>query len=94
MLLDQRNFERASLIASFPILLSLQFYIILLGSYFMTVEVTIKLMQDQLQKWANMWNIVENIMTVALVCHGGDEYFDKSSNVFLKPSGETDRDQS
>ena len=51
------------------------------------VEVTIKLMQDQLQKWAN---IVENIMTVAL----GDEYFDKSSNVFLKPSGETDRDQS
>ena len=66
MLLDQRNFERASLIASFPILLSLQFYIILLGSYFMTVEVTIKLMQDQLQIWAN---IVENIMTVALVCH-------------------------
>ena len=91
MLFDQRNFERTSLIASFPILLSLQFYIILLGSYFMTVEVTIKLMQDQLQKWAN---IVENIMTVALVCHGGDEYFDKSSNVFLKPSGETDRDQS
>ena len=91
MLLDQRNFERVSLIASFPILLSLQFYIILFGSYFMTVEVTIKLMQDQLQKWAN---IVENIMTVALVCHRGDEYFDKSSNVFLKPSGETDRDQS
>ena len=57
----------------------------------MTVEVTIKLMQDQLQIWAN---IVENIMTVALVCYGGDEYFDKSSNVFLKPSGETDRDQS
>ena len=28
MLLDQRNFERASLIASFPILQSLQFYII------------------------------------------------------------------